>query len=136
MDTDPITTITFTAPGRHELIGALCDTLCEVLEPDAVPDQAGTLVPWQVTAPTFEALPGRLIDAVFGELAAAGGQLASVEFSGYLETDEGPRAWGFIGLAEGPVPTRGVDHDEPTVVPLESGYRITWRLRREGSDAR
>lgn len=136
MVTDPDTTITFTASGRHELIGALCDTLCEVLAPGATPDEAGTLVPWQATAATFEALPGRMIDAVLDELVAAGGSLASVEFSGYLETDEGPRAWGFIGLAGGSGSTRGMEHDQPTVIPLESGYRITWRLRLEGSNGR
>jgi hypothetical protein len=136
MVTDPDITITFTAADRHELIGALCDTLCEVLAPDATPEQAGALVPWQVTADTFEALPGRMIDTVLEELAASGGQLASVEFNGYLETDEGPRAWGFIGLVEGGAATHGLEHDQPVVVPLESGYRITWRVHRERTDDR
>jgi hypothetical protein len=128
--------IAFEVPDRRALVALLCSRICETLAADRALGRATVLLPWQASAPTIEELPGRVIAELLAEWEEAGGHvLVEVELSGFLETDTGPRAWGYLALHEGePHPSRP-EIDRVEVRPAGSGYRLEARIRTRGQGA-
>ena len=93
-------TIAIEAPDRRALIERFCLALGDALAAGE-DTAAGTLVPWQVSAATFEDLPAEILATVTAILEEEGQALASIEPGGYLETDDGSRAWGTVALRDG-----------------------------------
>lgn len=130
MTSIPESTITFVASDRRALVAHLCAGLRQALAPDQPWEGAEVVVPWHATAPTFEELPERVVRDVLDEWGEAGADLLSIEFSGYLETDDGPRAWGYLVLRETAAPAPCPAIEGVTVVPTEAGYRCEAHVRR------
>lgn len=112
-----------------ELLAALRAEVCEAGEWG----RDATVLPWQATASRFEDLPERVLAEVLAAWADLGGRLAELELSGYLQTDSGPRAWGYLAV-------RDVEADQPPAVArvrvtrVEAGYRVEAALRAPGAD--
>ena len=125
-------------PDRRVLLARLCDELGLALARGQGWEGDDSLVPWHASAATFEALPARMVEAILDELAETGDCLGGIEFSGYLETDHGPRAWGCLTVHEGRPRELAPELEACTVGPDGSGYRLEARLRlgaMDGADA-
>jgi hypothetical protein len=125
-------------PDRRGLLARLCAELAHTLAPDERWERGDAVVPWHATAPTFAALPERVIAAVLDEWEDVGDRLSGLEFSGYLETDHGPRAWGCIHIHEGRPRASRPEVESLEVEEIEGGYRLEARLRAvamDGADA-
>jgi hypothetical protein len=122
--------IAIESPDRRSLLARLCDELGRALAPDGQWERDDAVVPWHASAGTFEDLPGRMIAAVLDEWAETGARLAGVEFSGYLETDHGPRAWGSLIVREVTAGEAPPEIDSLATERIEGGYRLQARLRR------
>lgn len=126
-----------TIADRRALLARLCDELSRALAHDERWERDDAVVPWHASAPTFEALPTRVVASILDEWAELGDRLAGIEFSGYLETDHGPRAWGSLVVHEGRPREREPRLASCTVEPAEGGYRLEARLHlgTDGDDA-
>lgn len=125
-------------PDRRSLLARLCAELGETLAPAERWERDDAVVPWHATAPTFAELPARLVAAVLDEWEEIGACLSGLEFSGYLETDHGPRAWGCLHVHEGRPRSSRPEVESLTVEEIEGGYRLEARLRTvvtDGADA-
>lgn len=122
-----------TAPTDRALLAELLATLRADLGEAGEWERNATVLPWQATAPRFEDLPERVLAEVLAAWAELGGRLAELELSGYLQTDSGPRAWGYLAVRE-------AEADQPPVVArvrvirVEAGYRVEAALRASGAD--
>lgn len=116
-------------PDRRGLLARLCAELARALAPDERWERGDAVVPWHASAPSFEALPERVVAAVLAEWEETDACLAGVEFSGYLETDRGPRAWGCLAVHEGRPRALRPEVHSCAVEQAESGYRLDARLR-------
>lgn len=124
-------THSFMARDRRTLIATLCAALNDALAHNRAWERGSSLLPWQATAEAFESLPSRIMETVLDELNEPGARLQEIEFSGYLETDRGPRAWGFLAIRDGEQPGEGrVEVQDFRVAEHEAGYRCDYRLRR------
>lgn len=125
------TTISITSNSRRALIADLCAELNAALTTDHPWERGSTLYPWQATATSFEELPARVLEAVLEEWGERDRQHGEIECSGYMETDEGSRAWGFLAVHEN-MPSRErrpiVDHVSVTV--SAETCRFEARIRR------
>ncbi len=123
---------------RRALLARLCGELGRALGGDGGWERDDALVPWHASAATFEELPARVMDAILDEWAETGDRLGGIEFSGYIETDHGPRAWGSVTIHEGRPRVLVPEVEGCTVEPAGDGFRVEARLRlreRDGSDA-
>lgn len=93
--------IDITAPRRRELLVLLCAALNDSFSHQGRWEAGCELRHWQATVPTFERLPRTIIDTVLDEWSESGARLDEVELSGYLDTEDGHRAWGFLALRVG-----------------------------------
>lgn len=121
-------------PDRRGLLARLCAELGETLAPDERWERGDAVVPWHATAPTFAELPARVVAAVLDEWEDVGDRLSGLEFSGYLDTDHGPRAWGCLHVHEGRPRLSRPEIESLTVEEIEGGYRLEARLRAETMD--
>lgn len=101
---DTETTLSFTSNSRRSLITTLCAKLNAALAASGQWEREPTLYPWQATSDSFERLPKRVVDVVMEGWHEANHQLDEIECSGYMETDEGSRAWGFIAVHQNSPP--------------------------------
>lgn len=119
------------APRRRELVAMLCQALNEKFCHRDGWERGRELRHWQVTADRFEDMPGKVIEAVFNEWADSEQRLDEIEFSGYLDTDDGHRAWGFVAVcvtgSNGVAPPilQGVELQE-----RDGGYELRASIRR------
>lgn len=90
--------INISASRRRELVALLCVALDDALSRHDNWETGCELCHWQATVPAFELLPATIIETIFNEWSDSGERMDEIEFSGYLETDDGPRAWGFLAL--------------------------------------
>lgn len=121
-------------PERRDLLARFCTELGRALAGNEVWDGGGSVVPWHVSASEFDALPARLAETIFAEWDESGGQLAGIEFSGYLETDQGPRAWGSLMVRDDLPRGRIPELLSCTVGRAGDGYRLNARLRTGDAD--
>ncbi len=117
------------ATDRRELLARFCDELARAMAGGQRWEGGGFVVPWHVSAGDFEALPAGVVAAIVEAWDEAGGQLAGIEFSGYLETDHGPRAWGSLMTRDAAPGKRPPELEACTVERAGDGYRIDARLR-------
>lgn len=123
--------IDISAPRRRELVARLCLALNEALTPRDHWQRGCEIRHWQVAVARFDALPAEIIEAVLEEWSESRGRLEEVEFSGYLDTAEGHRAWGFLAVRAG-------ERGEPERFYLEQvaldeandGFALTATIRR------
>lgn len=116
-------------PDRRALLARFCEELASALTGDRQWMGDGFVVPWHASANEFDSLPERVVAAILEEWDDAGGRLAGIEFSGYLDTDHGPRAWGSLLAGEGGSRERSPELVSCTVERAGEGYRIDARLR-------
>lgn len=125
-------------PDRRVLLARLCEEIGLALARGQRWERDDALVPWHASAATFEALPARVVEAILDEWAETGDRLGGIEFSGYLETDLGPRAWGCLTVHEGQPRELAPELEACTVELDGGGYRLEARLRlriMDGADA-
>lgn len=116
---------------RRELVAMLCLTLSDALSHQDHWEEGCELRHWQVTVPEFESLPASIIDTIFDEWQESNERLDEVEFSGYLDTDEGHRAWGFLALRSDQVRVQGRPELERLELrEIDDGYALKATLRR------
>jgi hypothetical protein len=135
MTSTPEPSISFVATDRRAVVAHLCAGLRQALASDQPWAREEVVVPWHATAPTFTELPGRVVRELLAAWDEAEAHLLSIEFSGYLETDQGPRAWGFLVLHEGETPPPCPRIDEVSVVETEAGYRCEVTIHHAGETA-
>lgn len=139
--TDEQIRIDISVPRRRELVARLCLALNEALAPADDWTSGSEIRHWQVAVADFGDLPAGIIEAVLEEWSESGGRLDEIEFSGYLDTEDGHRAWGFLAMGAG---ERG-EHGHPyleqiSVAETEDGYTLMATMGRralpdEHSDA-
>lgn len=122
------------SPDHRAVMARFCDELGRALAGDQRWERDDAVVPWHASASSFEALPEQVVEAILGEWAEIGDRLGGIEFSGFLETDHGPRAWGCLAVREGHPRERSPELEMCTVAPDSDGYRIEARLRFPGMD--
>jgi hypothetical protein len=115
-------------PDRRSLVARLCAELGHALAGNERWEREDIVVPWHASAPTFDELPARVVATLLDEWDEADARLAGIEFSGYLETDHGPRAWGSLVLHEGRPRGFHPEVDTLTIERIETGYRLELRL--------
>jgi hypothetical protein len=120
-------------PDRRGVVARLCAELSAELARDQEWEREDMVVPWHATAPAFEALPERVVTSILDEWEEADACLAGIEFSGYLETDRGPRAWGCLMVHEGQPRAGRPEVIAITVTESDAGYRLEARLRHPGA---
>lgn len=120
------------ATDRSSLLHTIIERLRETLGVDPAWDHNTSVVPWQVTAPSFELLPERMIAAILDAADLARERYVDLELSGYLETDTGPRVWGTAALRDGEPEGPAVWIDEATVTETGAGYRFEGFVRGRG----
>lgn len=123
--------IDLTAPGRRELLAMLCAALNDTLSFPGAWESGCELHHWQATSPDFALLPELIIDAVLEAWSESRGRLDEVELSGYMDTDEGHRAWGFLALRPGQPQLE----ERPEVATIrvsetEGGFAVSASIRR------
>ncbi|HYH11135.1 MAG TPA: hypothetical protein VD789_02180 [Thermomicrobiales bacterium] len=121
-------TLSISAPGRRALVDRLCDALNDVL---AGSSGAGSvLLPWQATAATFADLPREIVTSVLAALEDESAHRGAVELGGYMETDQGSRAWGTVSPRAGKRDV-GVWIDPETIDVREdhAGWRLEATVR-------
>lgn len=130
MSSEPVEILTVTGVAdRRALLARFCGELGRALAGDERWERDDTLVPWHATAATFEDLPARVLDAILDEWAETGDRLGGIEFSGYIETDHGPRAWGSVMVHGGRPRELVPDVEACTVEQVADGFRVEARLR-------
>ena len=116
-------------PDRRALLARFSEELGHALARGQTWERDDAVVPWHASASSFEELPRRMTEVILGEWADTGGCLGGIEFSGYLETDHGPRAWGCLSVHEDRPRELAPELETCTVTPGGSGYRLEARLR-------
>lgn len=128
-------TIEIEALDRRSLVVMLCHELNRVLTTEQAWEQGCVLHHWEATASSFETLPADVIEVALEAWENADSRLDQIECSGYLETDEGVRAWGFVAVR--PHQTR-IQHrpniDNIDLQRTENGYRFRARVTRQPRD--
>ncbi len=125
------------ASSRRELVAKLCLALNDAFSHRDQWEEGCEIHHWQVTASDFNALPAQIIHTVFNEWSDADERLDEVEFSGYLDTEDGHRAWGFLALRGGQVRVQGRPHLERLhVEEADDRYALTATLRRTSPQER
>jgi hypothetical protein len=125
--------ISVDTPDRRVLLARLCAELDHALARDERWERDDAVVPWHAAAPRFADLPARVVAAVLDEWEEVDACLAAVEFSGYLETEQGPRAWGCLTVHEGRPRTARPALDTLSVEEGAAGCRLEARLRLGGT---
>ena len=120
--------IAIETPDRRNLVGRLCAELHRALARDERWERGDAVVPWHASAPTFAKLPARVVGAILDEWEDADDLLSGLEFSGYLETDHGPRAWGCLHVHEGRRRESWPEVESLTIEDVDGGYRLEARL--------
>lgn len=128
-------TISISAPDRRGLIERLCVSLNDVLASGGGAEFGGTLLPWQATTAAFADLPREIVATVYGAVDDEDARLGVLELGGYLETDQGSRAWGTVALRDGePGADTWVDVDSIGVEESETGLRLELTVRSSALD--
>ena len=124
-------TLSFTSNSRRSLILTLCAELNATLTANQHWERDATLHPWQATSDSFDGLPERVVDAVMDGWHETNRQLDEIECSGYMETDEGSRAWGFLAVHQSspPIETYPIV-DRVSVAVSGDIYQCEVRMRR------
>lgn len=141
MATSRESTISFSAPDRRELIEGLCIALDDALAVHDGVEEGGELIPWQATAESISDLARDIVRLVLDTLDDEGAQLGSLELGGFLETDQGPRAWGTVALRHGEErESARIDIESISVKESDTGWRFEARVvnavaDREGEHA-
>jgi hypothetical protein len=124
-------TIEFESPDRRSLIVTLCRELNAVLTTEQPWEQGCVLHHWEASVPSFEALPKNVIDVALDAWESAGSRLDEIECSGYLETDDGARAWGFVAVRPNEAPVqRSPDVSSVELSQADRGYRLRVQITR------
>ncbi|CAN5638796.1 hypothetical protein BH23CHL3_BH23CHL3_02650 [soil metagenome] len=123
--------IDISASRRRELVARLCLALNEELT--AADDWASgcEIRHWQVAVADFLDLPAGIIEAVLEEWSESGDRLDEIEFSGYLDTGDGHRAWGFLAVRGGEAHAREYPRlERATTEETEDGLALTVTIIR------
>jgi hypothetical protein len=94
------------AADRHTLVLGLVDRLRALLRDTGEWGSGATVVPWQASAEAFDQLPREVLGTLVDAWEHHGGRCVDLELDGYLETDNGPRAWGTVVMRDDLPPAR------------------------------
>lgn len=129
--TDEQIRIDIFVPRRRELVARLCLALNEALAPADDWASGSEIRHWQVAVVDFGDLPAGIIEAVLEEWSESGGRLDEIEFSGYLDTEDGHRAWGFLAVrGEEPRERERPKLEQARVEETEDGLALTATISR------
>lgn len=101
LEPDQRVEIDISAARPRELVTTLCAALNHGLSRHDHWEAGCALYPWQASVQAFDLLPAAIINVVFDEWSDATERLDEIELSGYLDTGEGHRAWGFLAYRTG-----------------------------------